>query len=72
LSCDLKVMNIFLNNPEEEYSVSEIMKEVSVCWVTARDSIVSLLAENYVINNDRFYKLNKDKFRLLSFLHKDL
>ena len=65
MSCDIDVLEVFINNPSKEFNVSEIMRIARVSWVTARDSIVSLNRKWWVLNNGYRWRLNKDKVKII-------
>jgi len=65
MSCDIDVLEVFINNPSKGFNVSDIMRVARVSWVTARDSIVSLHTKGWVLHNGFRWRLNKDKVKII-------
>ena len=67
MSVSLDVLEVFLNNPSKSFNVSDVMRCFSVCWVTARDSIVNLRDKGWLVHNGFRWRLNKDKIKIIKF-----
>lgn len=66
MSKAFKVLELFLNNPSDSFSVYDVQKSLRVSWVTANDNMVPLIRMELLVeeSNSR-YCLNKDKLELL-------
>ncbi|RLJ04418.1 MAG: hypothetical protein DRP08_01760 [Candidatus Aenigmatarchaeota archaeon] len=61
----VKIMDFLLDEPELDYSKTEIAKECKLNWKTVNKVFPKLIAfeilvESRVINRAKMYKLNKD------------
>jgi len=65
MSISLDVLELFINNPDGDYSISDIMRSAGVCWITARDSITCLYIKGWVVNKNYRWFLNKDKVKII-------
>lgn len=62
LSAGWYVLELFLNNPSSFFSVSDVMREVNVSWVTANDNMLSMMRLGLLERCDGKYCFNSGLF----------
>lgn len=65
MGINLDVLELFINNSNSDYSISDIMRSAGVCWITARDSITCLYVKDWIFNKNGRWYLNKDKIKFI-------
>lgn len=54
------VLELFINNPDTDFSISDVMRKTPICWVSAKDHILDLKRRDWVVKDGNFFKLNSN------------
>lgn len=53
------VLELFVTNPDQGFTISDVMRKTPICWASAKDHILDLKTRGWVSKDDKgLFKLN--------------
>ena len=52
-----RVLELFLENPESVFSVSDVMRRLKISWCSANDNMLSMVQLGLISREEKGYKL---------------